>query len=81
MIIFTPQSASIASLSALPPSSRSRVSSGPDGGEGAEGGWRIRGSGGGAEQEAYETMHLLSYEPHNEGMSHSEKLIVNYEGT
>ena len=26
-------------------------------------------------------LHLLSYEPHNEGMSHSEKLIVNYEGT
>ena len=26
-------------------------------------------------------VHLLSYEPHNEGVAHSEKLIVNYEGT
>ena len=25
--------------------------------------------------------HLLSYEPHNEGQAHSEKLIVHYEGT
>ena len=25
--------------------------------------------------------HLLSNEPHNEGVAHSEKLIVNYEGT
>ena len=26
-------------------------------------------------------MHLLNYEPHNEDHAHSEKLIVNYEGT
>ena len=25
--------------------------------------------------------HLLNYEPHNEGHAHSEKLIINYEGT
>ena len=25
--------------------------------------------------------HLLNYEPHNEGFAHSEKLIINYEGT
>ena len=27
------------------------------------------------------TLHLLNYELHNEGVAHSKKLIINYEGT